>query len=163
MATRKCGRGKIYRKSYTRRGRRGRRVAGRCIRSPPVVRHVSLRCGRGFIKRASYTRRLRSGRKTIVRERCIRDVGAPGKGLRGTTRPGIGRLRSGELAKYGYVHVVNMKPAARRAALSAAVAAYGSLSVWRKLNAVHVYTRRLSPASSAIFKEDMDWIRGKYL
>jgi hypothetical protein len=36
---------------------------------------------------------------------------------------------------------------------------YGSLTVWRKLNAVYVYTRRTSPSNSRIFKEDMDWIR----
>jgi hypothetical protein len=47
----------------------------------------------------------------------------------------------------------------RRAALTRAVRAYGSLRVWRKLNAVQVYTRRLSPASSKVFKADMDWVR----
>ncbi len=123
MATRKCGRGKIYRKSYTRKS-------------------------------------TRSGRKTTVRGKCIRDVGAPGKGFRGG--PGIGPLRSGELAKFGYAHVVSLPVNKRHAALTRAVKAYGSLGVWRKLNAVQVYTRRLSPASSKVFKADMDWVRGKY-
>ena len=123
MATRKCGKGKIYRKSYTRRG-------------------------------------TRADRKSIVRGQCIRNVGVPGKGFRGG--PGIGQLRSGELSKFGYDHVVSKTMAQRRDALEKAVKAYGSLGVWRKLNAVQVYTRRLSPASSKIFKEDMDWVRGKY-
>jgi hypothetical protein len=50
----------------------------------------------------------------------------------------------------------------RQAALEKAIKEFGSLSVWRKLNAVHVYTRRLSPATSRIFKEDMNWVKGKY-
>jgi hypothetical protein len=174
MATRKCGAGKFYRKSYTRKRTR---IAGRCIRSQtrytsrPVVNRRSLRgvrlsrrvlrnCPTGYIKRASYARKTRGGRKSVVREQCIRDVGAPGKGLiRG---PGIGPLRSGELAKFGYTHVVSLPVAKRHAALTRAVKAYGSLGVWRKLNAVQVYTRRLSPASSKVFKADMDWVRGKY-
>ena len=175
MKTRKCGRGKTYRKSYTRRGRR---IAGRCIRSqtryasPLKVSRAGMRgfrksartlrnCPAGYIKRASFSRRSASGRKSYVPEQCIRNVGAPGKGL---TRggPGIGPLRKGELAKYGYSDVVNKGVGERRAALARAVKAYGSLGVWRKLNAVQVYTRRLSPASSAVFKADMDWVRGKY-
>ena len=123
MATRKCGKGKIYRKSYTRK-----------------ISH--------------------SSRKTVVRGKCIRDVGAPGKGFKGG--PGIGPLRKGELVKFGYSHVVTMPVTKRRAALTRAVKAYGSLRVWRKLNAVQVYTRRLSPASSKVFKADMDWVRSKY-
>lgn len=171
MATRKCEKGKVYRKSYTRKGKR---VAGRCIRSQtrytsrPVVSRRALRgvrlsrralrnCPAGYIKRTSYARTARSGRKSVVREQCIRDIGAPGKGLKGG--PGIGPLRSGELAKFGYSHVVALPVVKRHAALTRAVKAYGSLGVWRKLNAVQVYTRRLSPASSKVFKADMDWVR----
>jgi hypothetical protein len=167
-----------YRKSYTRKGKR---VAGACIRSqtryasPLKVSRVSMRgvrmskralraCPTGFIKRASFRRSTRSGRKTTVPEQCIRNVGAPGKGLTvsGKTEPGIGALRSGELAKFGYSHVVSKSKTARHKALTRAVKAYGSLGVWRKLNAVQVYTRRLSPASSKVFKGDMNWIRSKY-
>lgn len=174
MVTRKCERGETYRKSYTRRGKR---ITGRCIRSqtrytsPLVISRVSMRgyrktkralrnCPRGYIKRAAFTRRSSSGRKSLVPEQCIRNMGAPGKGLR--TGPGIGPLRKGELAKHGYRDVIHKTIDARHIALAQAVKEYGSLGVWRKLNAVHVYTRRLSPASSRIFKADMDWIRSKY-
>ena len=129
MATRKCGKGKIYRKSYTRK----------------VSRSVGS---------------VRGSRKIVVRGKCIRDVGAPGKGFKGG--PGIGPLRKGELVKFGYSHVVSLPVAKRRAALTRAVKAYGSLRVWRKLNAVQVYTRRLSPASSKVFKADMDWVRLRF-
>jgi len=72
---------------------------------------------------------------------------------------GIGKLRKGELTQFGYEHVTKLGVAERHEALKKAVAEYGSLSVWRKLNAVHVYSRRTSPESSRIFKADMDWIR----
>jgi hypothetical protein len=57
---------------------------------------------------------------------------------------------------------VSKSKTVRHKALSRAVKEFGSLGVWRKLNAVQVYTRRLSPASSKVFKADMDWIRSKY-
>jgi hypothetical protein len=117
------------------------------------------RCGRGKILRAAYTRRSsRTGTKTRVPEQCIRNVGAPGKGYKGVG-PGIGRLQKGELAAYGYENVTSMSTDARHAALRKAIRAFGALTVWRKLNAVHVYTRALAPASSKTFKSDMNWIK----
>jgi hypothetical protein len=102
----------------------------------------------------------RKGKHVLVPEACIRDVGAPGKGLRGG--PGIGPLRQGELVQFGYSGVQGMSVGARRAALSKAVRRFGALTVWRKLNAVQIYTRRTAPASSRVFKEDMDWIKATY-
>lgn len=82
---------------------------------------------------------------------------------RQTTRKNtIGPLRKGELSKFGYSKVTTLTVAERRAALKKAVAEYGSLTTWRKLNAVAVYTKHTVPHVSAIFKQDMDWIRGKY-
>jgi len=95
-----------------------------------------------------------------VNEQCIRDIGAPGKGI--PDGPGIGPLRKGELAKYGYSGVANLTLNDRHLALKKAVSDYGSLGVWRKLNAVSVYTRRTSPKTSKIFKNDMDWVRSTY-
>ena len=181
METRRCGPGKTYRKSYTRKLASGQsiRVGGRCIRSTTVyssrpsvnktrMRGYSMKrrtlkaCPRGYIKRASYVR-SRSGKKTLVPEQCIRNVGAPGKGLAGKdASPGIGTLRKGELAKHGYEDVVHKSVSDRHAALAKAVKEFGSLGVWRKLNAVQIYTRRLSPNASKVFKADMDWVRGKY-
>lgn len=182
MATRRCGPRKTYRKSYTRKLASGHsvRVDGRCIRSTtvyasrPSVNKTQMRgysmkrrtlkgCSHGYIKRASYVR-SRSGKKTLVPEQCIRNVGAPGKGLQTgkDSRPGIGILRKGELAKHGYEDVVHKLVSDRHAALTKAINEFGSLGVWRKLNAVQIYTRRLSPNASKVFKADMDWIRDKY-
>jgi hypothetical protein len=56
-----------------------------------------------------------------------------------------------------------MNAEARRAALAKAVAAYGALTVFRKLNAISVYTRRTAPASSRIFLADRNYVRSKYM
>jgi len=84
------------------------------------------------------------------------------RGSPGSTRPGIGPLRKGELAVFGYTNVASLSQNRRHIALSKAVRAYGALSVFRKLNAVHVYTRYTAPVSSAIFKLDRDWIKEYY-
>lgn len=174
-----CPRGKYYRKSYTRKLKSGKgvRVAGRCLRSqtryasPLKIDRTRFRgirktkralksCPKGYIPRASYVRYTKYGKHVLVPEQCIPDIGAPGKGLRGG--PGIGPLRKGELAKYGYSKVPLLTVAQRHAALAKAVKEFGSLGVWRKLNAVSVYTRRTAPGVSKLFKEDMDWIRTTY-
>jgi hypothetical protein len=82
-------------------------------------------------------------------------MGARGKGVQR-----IGTLKKGLLSKYGYKSQNNV--ADRHASLKKAVAAYGALSVLRKLNAVAVYTRRTAPAVSAIFKADMKWVRASF-
>jgi len=121
-----------------------------------VSTRKTRRCPTGQIRRKSYIRR-----GTRVASRCIKDVGNPGKGFGGPGK-GIGSLRQGELAQFGYDHVVSVPVGKRHLALARAVKAFGALSVWRKLNAVYVYTRNTAPASSAIFKADRDWIKESY-
>jgi len=111
-----------------------------------------MKCSREMTYRKSYTRK---GKRVAGR-----DDGAPGKGF--AKGNGIGPLRKGELTKFGYENVVKLSETERHTALTKAVAEYGSLGVWRKLNAVSVYTRRIAPASSKVFKADMDWIRAKF-
>jgi hypothetical protein len=117
-------------------------------------------CKPGTILRNPYVRE-RKGRRTLVVASCIRDVGNPGKGLP-EGGPGIGPLRKGDLSRFGYDDVSHMTQGRRHLALASAVRAYGSLTVWRKLNAVYVYTRNTAPASSVIFKADRDWIKEHY-
>jgi hypothetical protein len=74
----------------------------------------------------------------------------------------IGPLRKGELSKHGYSSVMKLTKPQRHTALKKAIEEYGSLTVWRKINAVHVYTRYSSPRVSSIFKDVMDWIRKYY-
>jgi hypothetical protein len=118
------------------------------------------RCPSGKILRAAYVRITR-GKRIPVPASCIPDVGAAGKGLR-SGKPGIGTLKKGNLVRFGYQQIAAMSVDARHAALRNAVANYGALTVWRKLNAVSVYTRRTSPATSRAAKTDMDWIRSTW-
>lgn len=178
--TRKCDKGMRYRKSYMRKRTR---VAGHCIRSQKrtnessqnkmrqnlariskqlrdvriVSRTYKVSCPKGKILRKAYIRYSKKGERIFVKEGCISNIRAPRKSLR--AGPGIGPLRKGDLAKHGYVHVASMTTTARHTALKKAIKEYGSLTVWRKLNAVYVYTRSTIPSNSRIFKEDMDWIR----
>jgi hypothetical protein len=179
MASHKCPSGKTYRKTYTRKGRR---ITGRCIRKTTTAKVTSRmvaaatrkrmgirmrgfrkskrgvrRCPTGKILRAAYVRVTR-GKRVPVPASCIPDVGAPGKGLR-SSKPGIGTLKRGNLVRFGYEKIATLDAGARHAALRKAVGAYGSLTVWRKLNALSVYTRRSSPATSRAAKADMDWVR----
>jgi hypothetical protein len=158
MDTRKQRKGKC---SPGQHPRTGTRAAASCVRSTMRRRTARGPCGTGTIYRAPYVRRTHNGKRIFVKGNCIADVGAPGKGL-ATGEPGIGPLRSGDLAQFGYDAVITMSEPRRHLALAAAVSAYGSLTVWRKLNAVYVYTRRTSPASSRIFKADRDWIKTHY-
>jgi len=180
-----CPTGYHARRAYTVR-RTGTRVAAACVRAttPGEPRAAFLKrtrqrmtqrlkgfpkdargpaaanCPRGTIRRDPYVR-IRMGRRSYVAGACIADQGAPGKGLPSGAR-GIGALRKGDLRQFGYTNVTELSEGRRHLALAAAVRAYGSLTIWRKLNAVYVYTRRTSPASSAIFKADRDWIAAYY-
>jgi hypothetical protein len=119
------------------------------------------KCKRGQILRDAYVR-TRKNKRTYVAASCIKKQGLPGaKGYHGIG-PGIGPLRKGDLAQFGYQHVTTMSATQRHAALALAVKAYGSLTVRRKLNAIYVYTRNTAPASSAIFKADRNWVKAHY-
>jgi hypothetical protein len=71
----------------------------------------------------------------------------------------IGPLKKGELVSLGYRRTA--KASSRHRALNKAIKKYGSLSTYRKLNAVAVYTKRTSPAASKTFKADRDWVGKK--
>jgi hypothetical protein len=136
-----------------------RRMTRRLQGHPRSERGVTS-CPIGQIVRDAYVR-VRRSRRTFVPASCIKDVGNPGKGLPGG-QPGIGPLRKGDLKKFGYDNVVSMTVGNRHLALAKAVKANGSLTVWRKLNAIYVYTRNTAPASSVVFKADRDWVKETY-
>jgi hypothetical protein len=146
-------------------------------------------CPAGYIKRKGYVRRFkknvvnlgftrRKGNKliivkpksnvTVVRASCIRNRGLPGKGPR--EGEGIGKLRKGELIKYGYTY--KLANSARHAALKRAITAHGktvnakkagATSVYRKLNAVAKLSLRVAPNASRIFARDRNWVHREYM
>ncbi len=119
-------------------------------------------CKSGQIRRSSYTRRSytrkngRSVRSTRVSSACITDRGSSGKWTQKHGTTGIGKLKAGRLSKYGYSS--SKAASARHIALNKAIKAYGALPVYRMLNAIYVYTKRTSPAVSALYKTDRDWV-----
>ena len=130
-------------------------------------------CPRGYLLRKPYVRKFQSstkrtgynvkrGNKTVriypksssvlVKASCIKDLGLPG-----TISNGIGPLRKGDLSKYGY----NAKypEHTRHDSLNKAIAEYGALGVYRKLDAVMKLSVRRAPNASKVFKRDRDWVR----
>ena len=165
-----CPIGYHHRKGYTIK-RTGTRVAESCVKSTFGTLRKSQKkshsrrgiktCQRGKILRSPYVR-IQKDKRIFIPASCIDDVGNPGKGFTSSsdsTDTGIGPLRKGDLARFGYKTVTAMSESRRHLALRAAVQEYGSLTVWRKLNAVYIYTRHTSPESSAIFLADRDWVR----
>lgn len=141
---------------------------------------LSKKCPSGYILRAPYKRGFRTttrksgynvkrGNKTIhiypvktnsiiVKATCIKNRGKPGKGP--TSGNGIGPLKEGELKKYGYN--VHKSTEERHRSLKQAILEYGALSVFRKLNAVAVLTKRTAPEAHKIFLEDREWVQKNY-
>ena len=139
MNTYNCIPGTRYSKTYKRGGRRISGHVNSLILTRKRLRQVPRNCPSGQLR---YT----NSPIGTSRKACARG-------------PGIGPLRKGELIKHGYKNVVNMSKSDRHVALTDAVSEFGSLGVFRKLNAVQIYTRRTAPATSKIFKTDMEWIR----
>jgi hypothetical protein len=110
------------------------------------------KCPSGKIHRKSYTKK----NGVHVKGACIKDMGKAGKGFPN----GIGKLHEGELSDVGYSFT--KKPILRHRALNKATKKYGPLSVYRKLNALSVYTKRTSPKTSKTAKADRNYLGRKY-
>lgn len=105
-------------------------------------------CKRGTIRRVSFTRK--SGSR--VKSRCVRNMGESGKWTVKHKTAGIGPLKKGRLAKFGYNSTKRI--GLRRQALRKAVKSEGKTAVLRMLQAVATYTKRTSPKKSALFLAD---------
>jgi hypothetical protein len=76
---------------------------------------------------------------------------------------GIGPLKKGDLAVHGYKGVAKMTELARHRALMRVIrSGEPPLSLFRKLTAVMVYTRKTSPKSSKAFDQDRKWLSKKF-
>ena len=87
---------------------------------------------------------------------CIRDLGLPGKG------PKLFELRTGTLTQFGY-EARKSKLARHRALMKAARSGEPPLSIFRKLNALMILTKRTQPRLSKIYMEDRDYVKEKLL
>lgn len=156
-------------------GRMTRRIA----RLVPSIRSLARKvCPPGQIERKGYvrkfstavraigyTRKTKSGKivqvkpsakSTVVESRCVKNTGKPGKGV---PKP-IGPLRKGELKKHGYSFRAGEDT--RHTALRHAIADYGALGVFRKLDAVAKLTERTIPEAAKVYEKDRNWVRSKF-
>ena len=101
----------------------------------------------------------RRGKTIRVSAKRIKDQGAPGK-WHGPGE-GIGDMKEGLLTKLGYS--AEKGRSARHRSLKKAVHKYGSLSTFRKLNAISTYTKRTSKGKSRTFKADRNWVKKTFM
>jgi hypothetical protein len=73
----------------------------------------------------------------------------------------FGKLRKGDLIKYGYQY--RLADRLRHGALEKAMKVYGALTVFHKLDAVAKLSTTSAPDASKIFAMDRDWIRAHHL
>lgn len=134
----------------------------------------NISCPEGYRKRKGYTRKFRStiknsgytvrrkGKLYTVRPK-VQEVTVPAGCVKkhNSTVKRIGKLRKGDLIKYGYQY--RLSDLSREKALVKAVAAYGALTVYHKLDAVAKLSVTRAPDASKIFAKDRDWVRLHYL
>jgi hypothetical protein len=112
-------------------------------------------CKKGFHPRKRHTRKAYT-RKTrahvaavkVRPTQCVRGYTGPGKG--------IGTLKKGALSRYGYG--TSKSARSRHIALNAAAKHDGPLTVYRRLNALAVYTKRTSPTTAKVALADRAYI-----
>jgi hypothetical protein len=129
------------------------------LRAPYKRRFTSSVKAKGYkVKRGNTTYTVfPKASSALVKASCIKDRGLSGKGTHGKT---IAPLRKGELAKHGYN--IHADRDARHTALKKAIAEFGALGVFRKLDAVAKLTKRTAPEASYIFGQDRDWVKKSF-
>jgi hypothetical protein len=156
MVKRRSTRGKSRVTKRTRKGRATRTTKRRVGKRKTLKKLVSVKMGTRMASRMPSRRVARASRRT----RVFTAKNATKWQVEHQSY-GIGPLKRGELGQYGYS---SFKPEAERdEALDKAVSNYGSLSVFRKLNALAVYSKNRSPASSRIFKKDRDYVKKTFM
>jgi hypothetical protein len=133
----------------------------------------NIQCPEGYIKRKGYTRKFSSSVKqsgyTVRRkgklytiQPKVQQVNVPASCVkkRNVTMRSMGKLRKGDLIKYGYQY--RLSDLLRERALRKAVDTYGALSVYHKLDAVAKLSAKHAPDAHKIFVRDRNWIRENY-
>ncbi len=134
--------------------------SGYVLRAPYKRGYTNSIRNRGYnVKRGGKTVRVYpTARSVVVPATCIQNRGLPGKGPRSGS--GIGPLKEGELKRYGYSAQASREK--RHTALKKAIAAYGALGVFRKLDAVAKLTLRTAPDAHKVFAADREWVQKHY-
>ena len=129
-----------------------------------------MSCPNGYVMRKGYTRKFtnniaRSGYTVRRKGKLytfypkVSSVKVPPQCVKKPTRNSsskIGKLRKGDLIKYGYQY--RLSDRLRHKALEKAIEVYGVTSVYHKLDAVAKLSVRIAPDASKIFKKDREWV-----
>jgi len=107
------------------------------------------KCKSGQIRRKSYTRKTKSGKRVHVKSRCIKDLGASGRGKK--------IIPIGEHLGYGYSTKKSMK--ARRRSLKRAVSDKGHNKVIHALTARANLQHRTHPTVYKKMRQDINWLK----
>ena len=135
----------------------------------------NITCPPGTVKRKGYTRKFRQsitqsgftvrrkGKMYTVRPKanavyvpssCIKVRGPAGT-------KSFGKLRKGDLIKYGYQY--RLADRLRHKALEKAVSVYNAINVFDKLNEAAEMSRKSAPDASKIFTQDRNWVHKHYI
>ena len=133
----------------------------------------NIQCPEGYIKRKGYTRKFSSSVKqsgyTVRRkgklytvQPKVQQVTVPASCVkkRNVTMKSTGKLRKGDLIKYGYQY--RLSDLLREKALKKAIIVYGATSVYHKLKIVAELSAKHAPDAHKIFVRDYNWIRDNY-
>ena len=118
------------------------------------TRGNTQRCTKGILRK-SYIRISKNGTRQLIKAKCIKQRG------KGSTVK-IGPIRKGLLTQFGYVHVDQLYKKHRYRILKKAIKYYGSLSVWKKLNVLSVFTKYNNPKLHHIYQNDKQWIQSTF-
>jgi hypothetical protein len=130
-------------------------------------------CPQGYTRRKGYTRRYKSAVKasgfTVRRKGTLYTVhpsknnivvGSTCVKAKAVGSMRIGKLRKGDLIKYGYQY--RLSDRLRHAALKRAIDVYGALTVYHKIDAVAKLSVTVAPDAHHIFAKDREWIRANF-
>jgi hypothetical protein len=85
----------------------------------------------------------------------VADIGAVGRGKK------LFKVKKGLLTRFGYHTALPIE--ARRTALRKADRKYGTVRLWRMLNAQVLFRKRFADGSKETFLEDRNWVRANLL
>lgn len=134
---------------------------------------TNIECPTGYRKRKGYTRKFRASIKqsgyTVRRKGKLYTVRpkanyvtVPSKCIKihNSTVKHSGKLRKGELIRYGYQY--RLSDLTREKALVKAVAAHGAESVRETLQQAAILSAKHAPDASKIFARDYHWVGHHY-
>jgi hypothetical protein len=142
--TRKCPKGQVYRKGYTRKFHTKTRQRGYSVQRKDGTRYKI------FPKHKEAT----------VKSTCIKEKGRSASLQDSALERKCMHLQRGEMARYNYQY--RLPVSARRLAIKRAIQDASPLKVQKRLALAAKCSARVKPAASKVFKEDANYIRDTY-